>query len=41
MGIASRTPNGSGGAGMPEEARNDAIARARSSQAADPRGPSD
>ena len=41
MGIASRTPNDSGSAGISEEARNDAIARARSSQAADSRGSSD
>jgi hypothetical protein len=41
MGVASRTPNGSGGAGISEDARNDAIARARSSPAADPRSPSD
>jgi hypothetical protein len=41
LGIATRTPNGSGSAGISEEARNDAIARARSSQNADMRGPSD
>ncbi len=41
VGVASRTPDGAGSAGIADEARNDAIARARSSQASDVRNQSD